>query len=99
MALVLLIAGIYLAWIEPTKGSGKAFVYARNIFGVVFFVLALVYAAAGIQGYLDEEIAAKLQVISGQAERSPRPGSLAAVFGEESWPRPRSTASRSSSIS
>jgi len=66
MALVLLIAGIYLAWLEPTQGSGKGFVYLRNIVGVVFFVLALVTAAGGIKDYLDEEIAAKLQSISAE---------------------------------
>jgi len=66
MALVLLIAGIYLAWIEPTKGSGKAFVTTRNIFGVVFFVLALVTAAGGIKTYLDEEIIARVQAVSGR---------------------------------
>jgi thiol:disulfide interchange protein DsbD len=65
MALVFLIAGIYLAWLEPTKGSGKAFFYTRNVFGIVFFVLALVAASGGIKGYLDEEIAAKLQGAAG----------------------------------
>jgi len=66
MALVFLIAGIYLAWIEPTKGSGKAFFYTRNVFGIIFFVLALVTAAGGVKGYLDEEIAARLQTVSAQ---------------------------------
>jgi thiol:disulfide interchange protein DsbD len=66
MALVFLIAGIYLAWIEPTKGSGKVFFYTRNVFGIVFFVLALITAAGGIKSYLDEEIAAKLQAVSAQ---------------------------------
>ena len=66
MALVFLIAGVYLAWIEPTKGSGKAFFYTRNIFGIIFFVLALVTAAGGIKGYLDAEIAARLQAVSAQ---------------------------------
>jgi thiol:disulfide interchange protein DsbD len=66
MAFVFLIAGIYLAWIEPTKGSGKVFRYTRNIFGIVFFALALVTAAGGIKGYLDEEIAARIQAVSAQ---------------------------------
>jgi thiol:disulfide interchange protein DsbD len=66
MALVFLIAGIYLAWIEPTKGSGKAFFYTRNVFGIVFLVLALVTAVGGIKSYLDEEIAARLQAVSAQ---------------------------------
>lgn len=67
LALTMLIAGVYMAWIEPTKSPGKAFVYVRNLFGVVFFVLALVFAATGIQGYLDEEVAAKFQSVSAES--------------------------------
>jgi len=63
-ALTMLVAGVYMAWVEPTKTTGKAFTYVRNAFGVVFFVLALLFAAAGIRGYLDEELAAKLQAVS-----------------------------------
>jgi len=66
LALNMLVAGVYMAWIEPTKTAGKAFPYIRNIFGVIFFILALYIAATGIQGYLDEEIAARLQSISAE---------------------------------
>lgn len=65
-ALTMLIAGVYMAWIEPTKAQGKAFPCVRNVFGVIFFALALYFAATGIQGYLDEEIAARLQAISAE---------------------------------
>jgi thioredoxin:protein disulfide reductase len=64
LALTLAIAGVYMAWIEPTKTAGKAFPYIRNIFGVIFFVLALYTAATGIQGYLDDAIATRLQSLS-----------------------------------
>jgi thiol:disulfide interchange protein DsbD len=77
MALVFLIAGIYLAWIEPTKGSGKAFAAVRNIFGVIFFVLALVAAAGGIRGYLDKEVGARLQSLSA--------GEVAAAADRIAW--------------
>jgi len=63
-ALTMLVAGVYMAWIEPTKTPGKAFVYVRNACGVVFFGLSLFFAASGIQGYLDEDVAAKLRAIS-----------------------------------
>ena len=102
IALDVLIAGVYLAWIEPTTGSGKAFFYTRNIFGIIFFVLALVTAAGGIKGYLDEEIAARLQAVSAQGgtvasdtiawqlrirtRRSRRPSSRASPSSSISWP-------------
>jgi thiol:disulfide interchange protein DsbD len=62
----MLIAGVYMAWIEPTKAQGKAFPYVRNVFGLIFFVLALYFAATGIQGYVDETVAARLQAISAE---------------------------------
>jgi len=61
LALVMILAGIYLAWIEPTPAAGKVFPFIRNVVGVVLFGLALVTAASGIRGYLDERIAAKVQ--------------------------------------
>jgi len=59
LALTMFVAGIYMAWIEPTKTPGKAFPYIRTITGIIFFGIGLFIAASGIQGYLDEEIAAK----------------------------------------
>ncbi len=61
LALTMLLAGIYMAWIEPTKTPGKVFPFVRNAVGVVFFVLALLTAAGGIRGYLDEQVNAKIQ--------------------------------------
>ncbi len=51
LAMTMLIAGIYMAWIEPTKSAGKSFGYVRNIVGVIFFLLALHFAVTGIQDY------------------------------------------------
>jgi thiol:disulfide interchange protein DsbD len=48
-ALVMLLAGIYLAWIDPVASSGKAFPFMRNIVGIIFFALALYAAVTGIQ--------------------------------------------------
>jgi thiol:disulfide interchange protein DsbD len=61
LALTMLLAGIYMAWIEPTKTPGKVFPFVRNVIGAVFFVLALLTASGGIRGYLDEQVNARIQ--------------------------------------
>jgi thiol:disulfide interchange protein DsbD len=43
LALVALIAGIYLGWIDKNKGQ-KGFVITRNIVGILFIVLAVFFA-------------------------------------------------------
>ncbi len=61
LALTMLLAGIYMVWIEPTKTPGKVFPFVRNVIGVVFFVLALLTASGGIRGYLDEQVNVRIQ--------------------------------------
>jgi len=56
LTLTLLVAGIFMAWIEPTKMPGKAFPIIRNLIGVAFFVLALISATSGIRSYIDEQL-------------------------------------------
>ncbi len=51
-ALVALLAGIYLAWIDRVDGPGKAFTLVRNAVGVLFFALALFSAVTGIENSL-----------------------------------------------
>lgn len=46
---ILFLAGIYLAWIDPTQAGGKAFSFIRNIVGIVFFAAAIYGAAAMLQ--------------------------------------------------
>ncbi len=48
LALILLLAGIYLAWIDTVQTSGKAFSYIRNIVGIIFFGAALYAAVTGL---------------------------------------------------
>ncbi|MBN1939106.1 MAG: thioredoxin family protein [Candidatus Aminicenantes bacterium] len=67
LALVMLIAGIYMGWIEPTKTAGKVFPYIRVLVGIVFLALALVFAVQGVQEYLDETIAARTAAAGGLA--------------------------------
>jgi thioredoxin:protein disulfide reductase len=64
VALTALVAGIFLAWIEPTKSMGKVFPFVRNIFGVIFLLLALVFAVNGIRGYTDEQLNTRLQALA-----------------------------------
>jgi thioredoxin:protein disulfide reductase len=52
LALILLLAGIYLAWIDRVESTGKAFPLVRNIIGILFFALALYAAVTGIENYL-----------------------------------------------
>jgi thioredoxin:protein disulfide reductase len=49
LALILLLAGIYLAWIESTPATGRVFPVVRNLVGIIFFVSALYAAITGIQ--------------------------------------------------
>ena len=58
LALTMLIAGLYMAWLEPTQTPGKTFRYVRIVVGVIFFGIALVVASSGVQGYLEEGLAA-----------------------------------------
>ena len=51
-ALILLLAGIYLAWIDTVESTGKAFPLVRNIIGILFFALALYAAVTGIENFL-----------------------------------------------
>ena len=51
-ALITLLAGIYLAWIDRVESTGKAFLLLRNVVGVLFFALALYSAVTGIENSL-----------------------------------------------
>ena len=51
-ALIALLAGIYLAWIDRVESTGKAFLLLRNVVGVLFFALALYSAVTGIENSL-----------------------------------------------
>jgi len=57
MALLLAVAGIYLAWIEPTRTEGKVFPVIRNLIGIAFFIIALLFAQGGIKDSMDRRIA------------------------------------------
>ncbi len=58
LALIMFIAGFYLAWLEPTQTPGRAFRAVRTAVGIIFFGASLVVASSGIQAQLDEAAAA-----------------------------------------
>ena len=58
LALLLLIGGIYLAWIAQVSGIGKAFIVLRNIIGCLFFASALYFVVTGVEMFLNEKAAA-----------------------------------------
>ncbi len=57
LTLTMLIAGIYMAWIEPTKTGGKVFPIIRNVMGIIFFIFALIFGTNGIKSYIDTKLA------------------------------------------
>jgi thioredoxin:protein disulfide reductase len=52
LAMMMLLAGIYLAWIDTVPESGKLFSYVRNAAGILFFGAALYYGVTGLESYL-----------------------------------------------
>ncbi len=57
LALVLMVGGIYMAWIEPTKTQGKVFPVIRTFIGLAFFVVALLTATGGIRAQIERAVA------------------------------------------
>ena len=58
LTLLLLVGGIYLAWIAQIPCTGKAFTIFRNIAGSLFFASALYVAVAGVEVVLNEKTSA-----------------------------------------
>lgn len=57
LSLILFIGAIFMAWLEPTRMPGKVFPVIRNLVGLAFFVLALVFATSGIRAYVATALA------------------------------------------
>jgi len=56
LSLVLFVAGVYVAWIEPTKAAGRAFPFIRVLVGAAFFAAALAAAYSGISRSIDRRV-------------------------------------------
>jgi thiol:disulfide interchange protein DsbD len=69
LAVTLLLAGIYMAWIEGSPSNGKVFPFIRNVIGVIFFILAVTTAVTGIQGYMESRTTEMLKSINAAGGR------------------------------
>ncbi|MBN2364970.1 MAG: protein-disulfide reductase DsbD [Calditrichaeota bacterium] len=56
LAIVMLVGGIYMAWIESTKVTGRVFPVIRNLIGVLFFIISIVFLSTGIQGFIEKKL-------------------------------------------
>jgi thiol:disulfide interchange protein DsbD len=54
LGLILLLAGIYLAWIDEVPGASRGFSYARNAVGIAFFGAALFFGISGLESGLEK---------------------------------------------
>jgi len=64
LALIMLLAGVYLAWITPVATTGKFFIWLRNIVGIVFFIVALILTVTGLQSYVESVVENEVGAIS-----------------------------------
>jgi len=67
MFLTMLLGGIYMAWVEPTRTEGRAFPYVRALVGLIFFAAALFFAVTGIRESVDAAIQSRMQGLAGRA--------------------------------
>jgi len=63
LGLLMLLAGIYLAWVDPTVADGRTFPYVRNLLGVIFFGAAVYSMAIGVEAYINETVGSRTQVV------------------------------------
>ncbi len=59
LAVIMLVGGIYMAWLEPTPASGEIFKIVRNLAGVAFFIVAIFFATIGIDAAINNTVASK----------------------------------------
>ncbi len=59
LGFIMLIGGIYMAWLEPTPSTGKIFSVIRNIVGIIFFLAAIFFINTGIRSYVNQAVAAR----------------------------------------
>ena len=58
LAFTALTGGIYMAWIEPTEVPGKTFTIIRNLIGIIFFILSILFFSYSIDGAVEKGISA-----------------------------------------
>lgn len=61
LALILVLAGVYLAWIARVEGEGRGFSWLRTLVGIVFFIVALSTTVSGLHSYVVAFVADAMQ--------------------------------------
>jgi len=64
LAMVLVLAGVYLAWIAQVAGVGKGFAWLRNLVGIGFFTAALVASITGLQSFVETAVGNETRILS-----------------------------------
>jgi thiol:disulfide interchange protein DsbD len=55
LAFTALIGGIYMAWLEPTEMPGKTFSIIRNLIGIIFFILSVLFFSYSMEAAIEEQ--------------------------------------------
>ncbi|UCE74821.1 MAG: protein-disulfide reductase DsbD [Methanomassiliicoccales archaeon] len=53
LAFTALIGGIYMAWLEPTQVTGKTFAVIRNLIGILFFIISILFFSHSIEAAIE----------------------------------------------
>lgn len=61
LAFTMLIGGIYMAWLEPTQVPGKTFAIIRNLIGIIFLVLSMIFFSFGIEAAIQKSAVTQQQ--------------------------------------
>ena len=66
-AFTALIGGIYMAWLEPTEVPGKTFSIIRNLIGIIFFILSILFFSYSIENAVEKSTFSK-QAIGAESQ-------------------------------
>ena len=56
LAFTALIGGLYMAWLEPTEVPGKTFSIIRNLIGIIFFFLSILFFSFSIEAAVEDSL-------------------------------------------
>jgi len=59
LAFTALMGGIYMAWLEPTEVPGKTFGIIRNLIGIIFFILSILFFSYSIESAVEKSSLSK----------------------------------------
>lgn len=56
LAVTALLAGIYLAWIDPTEGQTAVFSLVKNLIGLAFVAAGVFFWVSSVEAYVDQRL-------------------------------------------